>query len=114
MTTIQRIAQFLMAAFGLLTIIFYASVYAATGDEAFPNEANGLIASAGAALGVLVILLATAGLNSGERWAWLGLWTLPAFFIAHAALLGIWLPDGIFAAVSVGALVVTKPRYASA
>ncbi|KGN31442.1 hypothetical protein N802_03505 [Knoellia sinensis KCTC 19936] len=111
MTAIQRSAQGLMVIFGLLTIVFYASVYAAAGADAFPSDANALIATGGAALGVLVIALATAGINSGERWAWLALWVLPAFFLAHAALLGTWVPDGIFAAVSAAALIVTRPRY---
>jgi hypothetical protein len=111
MSAIQRVAQGLMVVFGLLTIVFYVSVYAATGDDAFPDDANGLIATAGAALGVLVIALATVGINSGERWAWLALWVLPAFFVAHCITLGTWIPDGVFAVLSVVALVVTRPRY---
>lgn len=113
MTAVQRAAQVLMVIFGLLTIVFYASVYAATGDDAFPSDANALIATGGAALGVLVIALATAGINSGERWAWLALWVLPAFFVAHASLLGTWIPDGVFAVVSSVALIVTRPRYSA-
>jgi hypothetical protein len=111
MTVIQRAAQVLMGIFGLLTIVFYSSVYAATGADAFPGDADALIATGGAALGVLVIALATAGINSGELWAWLALWVLPVFFLAHAVLLGTWLPDGVFAVASVGALVLTRPRY---
>lgn len=114
MTTPQRAAQVLMVIFGLLTIVFYSSVYAASGDDAFPGDANALIATGGAALGVLVIVLATAGINSGERWAWLALWVLPVFFVAHAALLGTWVPDGVFAVLSAVALAVTRPRYAAA
>src|SRR5688500_16696957 len=108
MTASQRTAQALMVIFGLLTIVFYSSVYAATGHDAFPEDANALIATGGAALGVLVIALATAGINSGERWAWLALWVLPVFFTAHAALLGTWIPDGLFAVMSVAALIVTR------
>lgn len=111
MTTTQRTAQVLLGAFGLLTIVFYSSVYAASGDAAFPDEANALIATGGAAMGLLVIVLASAGISSGERWAWLALWVMPAFFVAHALLLGTWVPDGVFAAVSVLALVLTRPRY---
>ena len=114
MNAIQRAAQVLMVIFGLLTIVFYSSVYAATGGDALPEDANALIATGGAALGVLVIALAVAGINSGERWAWLALWVLPAFFFAHAVLLGTWIPDGVFAAISVAALVVTRPRYTPA
>lgn len=111
MTAIQRTAQVSMAIFGLLTIVFYSSVYAATGGDSFPDDANALIATGGAAMGVLVIALATAGINSGERWAWLALWVLPAFFLAHAVLLGTWMPDGVCAVISALALAVTRPRY---
>jgi hypothetical protein len=114
MTTLQRAAQSLMVIFGLLTIVFYSSVYAATGEEAFSDDANALIATGGAALGVLVIALATAGINSGERWAWLALWVLPTFFLAHAVLLGTWIPDAVFAVLSIGTLIVTRPRYTPA
>jgi len=111
MTPTQRAAQVLMVLFGLMMIVFLTSVYADTSDAAFPDDANALIATAGAGLGLLVIVLATAGLGSGERWAWLALWILPAFFVAHVALLGTWIPDGVFAVLSVVALVVTRPRY---
>ena len=103
-----------MVTFGLLTIVFSGSVYAATGEDSFPSDANALIASAGLAFGILVIALATTGINSGGRWAWLALWVLPAFFVAHATLLGTWIPDGLFAALSVASLIVTRPRYGTA
>lgn len=111
MTAVQRIAQGLMVIFGLLMVVFLSSVYADTSDESFPDDANALIATAGVALGVLVIVLATAGINSGERWAWLALWVLPVFFLSHSVLLGTWVPDGVFAVLAVGALIVTRPRY---
>ena len=114
MTAAQRVAQGLLVTFGLLTIVFYSSVYAATGADAFPDDANALIAAAGLALGALVIALTTVGINSGERWAWLALWVLPAFFLAHAVLLGTWIPDGVLATLSVVALMVTRPRYGTA
>jgi len=111
MTGIQRAAQGLMVVFGLLMIVFLASVWVDTSDTQFPDDAKALIASAGVALGILVIALSVAGINSGERWAWLALWVLPAFFLTHCLLLGTWIPDGVFAALSVAALMVTRPRY---
>jgi hypothetical protein len=36
---------------------------------------------------------------------------MPVFFVAHAVLLGTWIPDGVFAAASVAALIATRPRY---
>jgi hypothetical protein len=113
MTITQRAAQGLLVVFGLLIIVFLASVYADTSETPFPADANALIASAGVALGILVIALATVGVSSGERWAWLSLWILPAFFLSHCLLLGTWIPDGVFLALSVAALVVTRPRYGS-
>ena len=101
-----------MVVFGLLIIVILASVYADTSETRFPDSANALIASAGVALGTLVIALATAGVSSGERWAWLSLWVLPGFFLSHCLILGTWIPDGLFMALSVVALAVTRPRYA--
>lgn len=111
MTATQRAGQVFLAIFGLMTIVIYSSVYAVTGGAPFPDDAKALIATGGAALGVLVVALATAGISSGERWAWLALWVLPVFFVAHAVLLGTWIPDGVFAVVSVAALLATRPRY---
>lgn len=111
MTAIQRAAQGLMVIFGLMTIVFMSSVYADHSDERFPDNANALIATCGVALGILVITLATAGINSGERWAWLALWVLPVFFLAHCVLLGTWIPDGVFGVLGVVALIATRPRY---
>ena len=111
MSGIQRVAQALMVVFGLLMIVFLASVYADTGETRVPDDAKALIASAGVTLGVVVIVLATAGINSGERWAWLALWALPLFFLSHCILLGTWIPDGAFAVLSVVALAATRPRY---
>lgn len=111
MTGLQRAAQGLMVLFGVLMVVFLTSVYAEPSDTRFPGDANALIATAGVALGFLVIVLATAGINSGERWAWMALWILPVFFVAHVVLLGTWIPDGVFVVLSVGALVLTRPRY---
>jgi hypothetical protein len=111
MTKTQRAAQGFMAVLGLLTCVFLASVYADTSESRFPDDANALVASAGIGLGFLFIVLAIAGINSGERWAWLALWVMPVFFVAHAALLGTWIPDGVFAVLSVAALMVNRPRY---
>jgi hypothetical protein len=102
-----RAGQALLALFGLMCIVFSASVYAA--EDPFPSDANALIATWGVGMGVLVIVLATAGLRSGQRWPWLALWVMPVFFAAHVALLGTWIPDGVLLVLSVVALAVTKP-----
>jgi len=114
MTKIQRVAQTYLALMGLLTCVFLASVYGDSSETAYPDDANALIATAGVGLGVLVVVLAVAGINSGERWAWLALWVMPVFFLAHAVLLGTWIPDGVFAVLTGAALTATRPRYSRA
>jgi hypothetical protein len=114
MTRLQRVAQTYLTLMGLLTCVFLGSVYADTSETAFPDDANALIATAGIGLGVMFMVLAVAGINSGERWAWLALWVMPTFFVAHVLLLGTWLPDGVFAVVTAAAVIVTRPRYTSA
>lgn len=107
MSATARAGQALLALFGLLCVVFSSSVYAA--DDPFPSDANALIATWGAGMGVLVMVLATAGLSSAQRWPWLALWVIPAFLAAHVALLGTWIPDGVLLALSVVALAVTRP-----
>ena len=111
MSATARAGQALLALFGLMCIVFSASVYAA--EDPFPSDANALIATWGVGMGVLIIVLATAGLRSGQMWPWLALWVMPAFFAAHVALLGTWIPDGVLLALSVVALAATRPGRAS-
>lgn len=111
MSTTARAGQALLALFGLLCIVFSASVYAA--EDPFPSDANALIATWGVGMGVLVIVLATVGLRSGQMWPWLALWVMPVFFAAHVVLLGTWVPDGVLLALSVVALALTRPSRAA-
>jgi hypothetical protein len=111
MSVVVRVAQGLLVVLGGLVALITASVYADTGSTRFPDDANALVATSGIGLGVLVVVLATAGIASGERWAWLALWVLPAYLIAHVALLGTWVPDAVLAVLAVVALVLTRPRY---
>jgi hypothetical protein len=106
-----RAGQALLALFGLMCIVFSASVYAV--EDPFPSDANALIATWGVGMGVLVIVLATAGLRSGQMWPWLALWVMPVFFAAHVALLGTWIPDGVLLVLSVVALALTRPGRSS-
>jgi hypothetical protein len=93
---------------GVLSAVIAISVYA-PGDDPFEPDAQALIATFGAAFGVLVVTLATAGLGSRQRWPWLALWTLPAFLVSHIVLLGTWVPDGVLAVLAVAALLATRP-----
>lgn len=103
----SRAGQVVLALLGLLSIVIALSVYGA--PDPFESDAQALIASFGAGFGVMVVMLAVAGLNAGQTWAWLVLWILPVFFISHVVLVGTLLPDGAFAVVSVLSLVATRP-----
>ena len=113
MSATARAGQVVLVVSGLLSIVFSASTLVVT-DDPFPADANALIASWGVGMGVMVIVLATAGLRSGQRWAWLTLWVVPAFFASHVAMLGTWLPDGVLTVLSLGALAATRPDIVDA
>jgi hypothetical protein len=93
---------------GVLCAVIAVSVFGA--PDPFEDDALALISTYGVGMGVLVVVLATAGLNAGSRWAWAALWVLPVFFVAHVGLLGTWLPDGVLLVVSCGALLLARPR----
>lgn len=115
MSALARAGQVYLVLLGLINVVFSASVYAPS-DEPFPDHANALIATWGVGFGILVVVLATAGLASRQLWAWAALWTAPAFLAAHVVLLGTWIPDGVLLLLAVLALVATKPEtriYAS-
>jgi hypothetical protein len=64
--------------------------------------------------GVLVVVLAVWGLPTGQRWAWLALWVVPAFLLSHVALLGTVVPDAPFALLAAVALWLARPAPAAA
>lgn len=107
MSRTARLAQSVLVLFGVVCAVVSASVYAQ--PDPFEPDAQALISTFGVGMGVLVVALAVWGLDGRDPWAWAALWVLPAFFVAHVALLGTWLPDGVFAAVAVAALLVTRP-----
>ena len=109
MSRSARVGQVVLVLLGLLSTVIAVSVYAPM-DDPFEPDAQAMIATFGAAFGVLVVVLATAGLSSRQRWAWAGLWVVPTFLVSHVLLLGTQLPDGVLAAVAVAALTVTRPR----
>lgn len=109
MSPLARTGQVILVLFGLINIVFSASVYAPS-DGPFPDDAKALIATWGFGMGTLVIVLATAGLASRQQWPWLALWVGPAFLTAHVALLGTWIPDAFLAVIVSAALLVTRPQ----
>jgi hypothetical protein len=109
MSRSARAGQITLVLLGLLSAVIAISVYAPMEDP-FEPDARALIATFGVAFGVLVVVLATAGLASRQSWAWGALWVLPAFLVSHVFLLGTLLPDGVLAAVAVAALALTRPH----
>lgn len=115
MSRSARIGQGLLTLLGLVSVLVAASVYAPM-DDPFESDAQGMIASFGVGFGLFVILLATAGLNARQRWAWAALWVLPVFFAVHILLFGAAV-DAVFGVVALIGLVLTRPServYASA
>lgn len=109
MSRSARAGQVVLVLLGALSVVIASSVYAPM-EEPFEPDAQALVASFGVAFGVLVVVLATAGLGSRQAWAWRALWVLPAFLASHVVLLGTLLPDGVLAVVAVAALVATRPQ----
>lgn len=110
-----RIGQALLVLLGAVCVLVSGSVYAPMEDP-FEPDAQGMVASFGVGFGVLIILLAVAGLNARQRWAWLALWVLPVFFLTHVLLFGAPI-DVVLGVVAVVGLLLTRPSdrvYASA
>lgn len=103
-----RTGQVLLTLLGVLCSLIAVSVFFV--PDPFEPDAQALIGTFGAGMGVLVIALATVGLGSRQAWPWLVLWALPAFFISHVVLLGTIAPDAGFAMVAAVALFLTRPR----
>lgn len=108
MSRSARVAQAVLVLLGLMCALIAVSVHFV--PDPFEDDANALISTFGAAMGLLVVVLATAGLNARSRWAWAALWVLPVFFASHVGLLGTWVPDGVLLLVAAAALVVARPR----
>jgi hypothetical protein len=108
MSRTARIGQVVLVLIGTMSALIAVSVYAPV-DEPFESDAQALIATFGAAFGILVVVLATVGLAAGERWAWRALWIVPVFLFSHVVLFGTVVPDGVLALLAVAALWLTRP-----
>ena len=108
MSRLARLGQVVLVLLGLLCAVIAVSVHFV--PDPFDEDATALISTFGVTMGLLVMVLAIAGLNSGSRWAWAALWVLPVFFASHAGLLGIWVPDAVLLVVAAAALLVARPR----
>lgn len=112
MSITARVGQIVLTLLGALCAVIALSVWFVEEQEPFGHDSNALISSFGAGMGLMVIVASAVGLSRRDLAAWLGLWVLPAFFVAHIALLGTWLPDGAFLVVSLLCLYATRPRKA--
>lgn len=108
-----RVCQLVLTVLGVVCTLIAVSVWFVPKDERFDHDANALISTFGAGLGLFVIICANVGLSRGDRSAWLALWVLPAFFASHVVLLGTWVPDGVFLVVSAACLLGCRPRAAA-
>lgn len=108
MSRSARVGQAVLVLLGVLCTLIAISVFFV--PDGFEPDAQALVGTFGAGMGLLVLMLATLGLASGQRWPWLALWLLPVFFLSHVALIGTLLPDGVFAVIAAAALVATRPR----
>ena len=86
MSRSARVGQAVLVLLGVLCTVIALSVFFV--PDPFEPDAQALIGTFGAGMGLLVLVLATAGLASGQRWPWLALWLLPVFFLSHVALIG--------------------------
>ena len=106
-----RIGQVILVL--LFVLCGVISISTAFADDPFPFEAIVLIASFGATLAVLGVVVTLTALDKPA--IRLALWVLPLFFVSHVALLGTWVPDAILAVVSAITLVlVSLPSKAPA
>jgi ABC-type transport system involved in multi-copper enzyme maturation permease subunit len=79
----------------------------------FPYAAKVLVTTF--AGGMTILAIAAMSLwRQGNQTAWLGLWDYPAFFVAHVALFGTWIPDAVLAVVAAAALLLGRPGTPSA
>ena len=104
----RTVAAGVLTAIAVLSGVIAVSVNAPMEDQ-FEHDARVLITSFGLGMALLSVVVALVPFRRGEQWAWLALWVWPAFFVSHVALLGTVLPDGLFAVVTAGALLLAGP-----
>jgi hypothetical protein len=97
-----RTGQIVLFVLFALCAVISVSTYVA--EDPFPSDAQALISTFGVGFAVLGIV--TTACAARSRAARSALWILPAFFVAHVALLGTWLPDAVLAVVSAVAIAL--------
>lgn len=103
-----RVATIVLVLLSVLMGVIGVSVWFATEDP-WDRAANVLVSTFAAGMAILGIAIIVTGFRRREWWAWLVLWYYPIFFVIHALTLGTLIPDGVFAALSVAALLLARP-----
>jgi hypothetical protein len=99
-----RAGQIVLIVLFALSAVISVSTYFA--EDPFPSDAQALISTFG--VGFAALGIATAVRAPSSRSARSALWILPAFFVAHVALLGTWVPDAVLAVVSAVAIALMQ------
>lgn len=94
-----------------LMLVIGVSALFVDGDPS-ERDADWLIATFAAGMGLFALAMTLFGVRRGERWAWLTLWYVPAFFIIHVGALGTFVPDLVLAVVFAAALLGVAPTKA--
>jgi hypothetical protein len=69
-----------------------------------------LVATFGAGMGLLTIVIAATAYRRGERWAAWAFTYYLLFFAVHIAVFGTWIPDAVLLLLTVAALVLGLRR----
>lgn len=91
----------------LMALIAVSSLM--TTDDPLPHDAQVLVSTFGVGMALFGIAVTLTGFRRREAWAWITLWYYPIFFVIHVFALGTAMPDGAFAVLSAGALLLALP-----
>lgn len=105
-----RVATIILVLLSVLMGVIGVSVWFVTEDP-LDHATKVLVSTFAAGMAILGIAIILTGFRRGEWWAWLALWYYPVFFVIHVLTLGTVIPDGVFAALSVAALLLARPAH---
>jgi hypothetical protein len=109
MRRLSRWAWIVFVLFALLAILF-GVVPGTWFEDDIDRDAQWLVTTFAAVAAVLTLVVATTAFRRGERWAWLGFWIWPVFFVIHGIV--VFVVDFVFAVLGVVALLLARPRTA--
>ena len=106
---LRRYTWTVFAFFSLLTFLFGAFPGSWFEEGVDRNDAL-LLSSFAAGMAVFGLAVTLTAFRRGERWAWLAFWFWPVFFVLHG--IAFFVVDFVFAALSIAALLLTRPAAA--